>query len=108
MLDRRQTLAGAGAAALALAPTLAHAAPAGTQSEQADAYLDKTLTQQFYENVDRNPELATALGLDKDKRAKLRSKLNDYSLAEADKVRNATNKHYAELQVVKRDDLSLV
>ena len=44
MLDRRQTLAGAGAAALALAPTLAHAAPAGTQSEQADAYLAKGST----------------------------------------------------------------
>lgn len=104
MIDRRQTLAGAGAAALALTPQLARAV---TQAEAADAFLDLTLTKQFNDNIDRNPELATALGLDKDKRAKLRFKLNDYSLAEAQKVRDATLSNWTELQAMRREVLSL-
>jgi uncharacterized protein (DUF885 family) len=64
MLLRRDLLAGAGA--LCLTPALAHAAE---QLTTEDVKLDTLLTQQFNDQVDRNPELATSLGLDHGPRA---------------------------------------
>jgi uncharacterized protein (DUF885 family) len=104
MIDRRQTLAGAGAAAIAAQSSLARAS---TPSELFDQKLEEILTTQFNRNLERNPEFATALGLDKGKNAKLRFKLNDYSLAEAERLRRTASDNWADLQTVPRDNLSL-
>ncbi|MBS0296810.1 MAG: DUF885 family protein [Proteobacteria bacterium] len=101
MLDRRELLAGAGATAAALGVSAgAGAAHAQTVSEMADGLLDQMLKKQFEDNIDRNPELATQLGLDKGARAKLKSKLDDRGLAAADKQLEIINKRVDELDTV--------
>ena len=104
MLDRRRVLAGgAGLAALGFA---APGAVAQTVSEMADGQLTIVLKRQFDHNVSLHPERATSLGLDKGPLAKLRSKLNDYSLEAADTERNNTIQNLNSLKLFNRDQLS--
>ena len=76
MLDRRQLLA-TGAAAVALPFAPGARAAASPQSARLTALLDAF----FQENLERQPEDATQLGLDKGKNAGLKSKLEDVSTA---------------------------
>jgi len=102
MLDRRELLAGAGATAVALGVTTlgADAAQAQTYSEMADGLLDQMLKKQFEDGIDRSPELATTLGLDKGPRAKLKSKLDDRGLVAAEKQLAVIDKRVDELDTV--------
>src|SRR3569833_1721242 len=102
MLDRRELLAGAGASAVALGVTTlgADAAQAQTYSEMADGLLDQMLKKQFEDGIDRSPELATTLGLDKGPRAKLKSKLDDRGLVAAEKQLAVIDKRVDELDTV--------
>ena len=75
-MDRRTFLA-AGAATIALAHTSTQAfAAAG----DADAALDRFLSQDFEHRLDRSPEQVSSLGLDKGPRAAQKSELADRSL----------------------------
>ncbi len=75
MLDRRQLLsAGASAAALVLAPG---AQAAAGESARLTAMLDTF----FQEGLERQPENATELGLDKGANAALKARLEDVSAA---------------------------
>jgi len=71
MIDRRRLLLTAAAGA-----GLAAAGPAFARSE-ADDRLDAILSRWFDEDVDKSPETATNLGLDRGERAHLSSKLSD-------------------------------
>ncbi len=73
-LDRRSFLATTAGAALAAAT------PALAQGSE-DARLRAQLDAMFETLVDESPRLATSLGLDKDRRAPLKSQLDDNSLA---------------------------
>ncbi len=74
-LDRRTFLATtAGAALLTAAPALA-------QAGSEDAKLRAQLDAMFEALVDDSPRFATSLGLDKGKRAALKSQLDDNSIA---------------------------
>ena len=86
MLNRRHLMLSAAGAGLVGA--LPMGVSARVQSQQ-DAALDALLTEWFYDGVERNPTLATSLGIDKDNRAHLAGELADISLAarQADKAR---------------------
>jgi uncharacterized protein (DUF885 family) len=101
MLHRRDLLAGVGA--LCLAPTVARAA--GPETPE-DVKLDTLLTRQFNETVDRNPELATSLGLDKGGRAPLRFKLADRSPERVAQERAEVSRRLRELEGIDRTRLS--
>ncbi|WP_420471618.1 DUF885 domain-containing protein [Brevundimonas sp. FT23042] len=73
-MDRRRLLITAAAGAGLAASGAALAAP-----RDADAELDALLQVWFDEDVDRSPESATNLGLDRGARAGLSGKLSDYS-----------------------------
>jgi uncharacterized protein (DUF885 family) len=104
MLDRRRVLAGgAGLAALSLG---AAPAVAQTVSEMQDGQLIILLKKQFDKNVEEHPELATRLGRDKGPLAKLRSKLDDYSLSGAAAERETTVERWNQLKGLNRDYLS--
>ena len=78
-MDRRTFIASSGAAALAAtlpAPILAQ--PAGS----GDAELNALFERIFQELVQRSPELATSLGLDKSANAGLKGRLTPRTLAE--------------------------
>ena len=105
MLLRRDLLAGAGA--LCLAPCLAPAlARAGEELTTEDVKLDTLLTQQFNDAVDRNPEMATSLGLDHGKRAPLRRKLADRSPERVAQERVDAVRHLHDLKLIARAKLS--
>ncbi len=72
-MDRRQFLATSGAAALAGQSSLAQAAVARRATGPGDARIDALFDGIFNARVDRSPELATSLGLDKGARAGLKS-----------------------------------
>jgi len=74
MLDRRRFLATAASAAMVPALPVRAAAP-------ADARVELTLAAIAEEMLRDHPENATTLGLDKDARAGLKSRLSDRSLA---------------------------
>jgi uncharacterized protein (DUF885 family) len=74
MIDRRRLLITAAAGAGLAASGTAFAAP-----RDADAALDTLLQGWFDEDIERSPEQATNLGLDRGERAHLSSKLSDRS-----------------------------
>ncbi len=87
-MNRRDLLAGAaGVAGLALAARSAAAQPAASASPQLSAVFDAIMK----ENLDRSPEFATSLGLDKGARAGQKALLDDRSVSawEGDKRRTA-------------------
>ena len=83
-MNRRSFIASAGA--LALGTTLSACATINPKASAAqrnaeDARLRTLLDRFFYQRLERNPESATGLGLDKGERAHLRGRLSDYSAA---------------------------
>src|SRR3546814_8604719 len=60
----------------------------------------------FYGRLEDSPERATGLGLDKDERAHLRSRLSDYSAAGEARALARSKAELAELRSVDRDRLS--
>jgi uncharacterized protein (DUF885 family) len=72
-MDRRQFLATTGAVALAGQSSLTQAAVAKRATAPGDARIDALFDGIFNARVDRSPELATSLGLDKGARAGLKS-----------------------------------
>ncbi|WP_298331202.1 DUF885 family protein [Asticcacaulis sp.] len=101
MLNRRALLV-TGAAAATFAATGAHATSDPATAKTLNALFDAI----FNENVDQSPTLATSLGLDKDARVGLKSKLNDASEAEAHKGIARAEKNLAALKAIPRDKLS--
>lgn len=101
MLNRRALLV-TGAAAATFAATGTHAASDPATAKTLNALFDAI----FDENVDQSPNLATSLGLDKDARAGLKSKLNDASEAEALRGIARAEKNLAALKAIPRDKLS--
>ncbi len=101
MLRRRDLLASAaGASALAATPTFA------AEATSEDARLDAMLSRHFNENLDRSPENATNLGLDKGARAPLRWRLKDRSLDETAREKALVKARWAELQTIDRAKLT--
>lgn len=98
--DRRSFLAStAGAALLTAAPALAQA---GSEDIRLRAMLD----QMFEMQVDESPRRATSLGLDKGKRAALKSQLDDNSLAARAQRLERTRGRVKQLQTIDRSKLS--
>ncbi|HXA37612.1 MAG TPA: DUF885 family protein [Phenylobacterium sp.] len=98
--DRRGFLASsAGAALLTAAPALA-------QGGSEDAKLRAMLDRMFEAQVDESPRRATSLGLDKGKRAALKSQLDDNSLEARAQRLERTRARMKELLTVDRTKLS--
>lgn len=102
MLDRRQLLAAAAAAALS--PLSVRAQSAGGTAE--DARLLALFDAQMAENMRRRPEGATQLGLDKGPDAALRFKLSDNSEAGRQTDRAANADQLRRLEAIDRTALS--
>ena len=81
-------------------------AQAGAQAGPADAKLASVMDRMFYNFIDTTPEFATVLGLDKGPRAALKSKLSDYSRAEAARQLGVAKGFQAELKAIDRASLS--
>ncbi|HZZ33067.1 MAG TPA: DUF885 family protein [Phenylobacterium sp.] len=98
--DRRSFLAtSAGAALLSAAPALA-------QTGSEDTRLRAMLDQMFETQVDESPRRATSLGLDKGKRAALKSQLDDNSLQARAQRLERTRGRMKQLQTIDRSKLS--
>src|SRR5690606_24435575 len=96
MLNRRILMlsaAGAGLVAALPVSVLAQSAAA-----QADGVLDALLTGWFEDNVDRNPTMATSLGIDRGGRAHLAGKLGDRSLEAAAQDRTRARERWAQIR----------
>ncbi len=100
-MDRRQFMAGAGAAALA-STSVAQVAPGAP----ADARLRGMLDRFFYDRLDDSPESATSLGADTGSRAALRSQLSDRSAAGRARELARAKAERVELRRVDRTALS--
>ena len=100
-MDRRQFMAGAGAAALA-STAVAQVAPGAA----ADAQLRTLLDRFFYDRLADSPEGATSLGLDTGPRAALRSQLSDRSAAGRARELCRARAERAELRRIDRARLS--
>src|SRR5690606_32875414 len=98
-LDRRSFLATAAGAALATAT------PALAQGGE-DARLRAQLDQMFETLVDQSPEFATQLGLDNGRRAGLKAKLDDNSLADKARRLEQTRAWVKALKAIERAKLS--
>ncbi len=98
--DRRRFLATTAGAALVTA------APAMAQSGSEDAKLRMMLDQMFESQVDESPRRATSLGLDKGRRAALKSQLDDNSLEARAKRLERTRARAKELHTIQRAKLS--
>jgi len=99
-LDRRGFLAtSAGAALLTAAPALA-------QTGSEDAKLRAKLDAMFETLVDDSPRMATSLGLDKGRRAALKSKLDDNSLAAKTRRLERSRGWVKDLKAIDRTKLS--
>ena len=106
MLDRRQMLsAGASAAALALAPAANAAAKAAAPSPDA-VKLTAMLDAFFQEGLERQPESATELALDKGANAGLKARLEDVSTAGMAAEKAANLSILARLKTVDRSKLT--
>ncbi|HEX2592489.1 MAG TPA: DUF885 family protein [Rhizomicrobium sp.] len=101
MLDRRQLLGTAAAAAA----TLALQKPALAESDEASK-LNALFDAFFQENLRLNPEGATLLGLDKGANADLRSKLSDESAAGVAAEKALNTDQLARLKTIDRAKLS--
>lgn len=102
-IDRRELMAGLGAAVACVAgPAWAQpgASPAGK-----DAQLDAMLMRQFEQDLQRNPTMATSLGLDTGARAALRASFPDWSSAGRSAQRALNAAHLAELRALGRAGL---
>ena len=99
-LDRRQMLLAAGSAAALAGPAIAQT-PSGPEGERLKALLDAF----FHEQLLRNPEQASNLGLDKGDLAFLRSKLKDRSAAGLTEDRAALRDRLARLKAIDRSKL---
>jgi len=106
MLDRRQLLStGASAAALAIAPVANAAARAVARSPDA-VKLTAMLDAFFQEGLQRQPENATELALDKGANAGLKAKLEDVSTAGMAAEKAANQSILARLKTVDRRQLT--
>ncbi len=103
-MDRRTFIASSGAAALAA--TLPGPALAQPRAGSGDAALNALFERIFQQQVQRSPELATSLGLDKDSNAGLKSRLAPRTLAERARILAQTKEALAELAAVDRRTLS--
>ncbi len=103
-MDRRTFIASSGAAALAA--TLPAASLAQPRAGSGDAALNALFERIFQQQVQRSPELATSLGLDKDSNAGLKSRLAPRTLAERARILAQTKEALAELAAVDRRTLS--
>ena len=100
-VNRRELLAGSGAAALCLAlPARAQ------QGNAADARLHALLTAQFEAQLARDPTQATSLGIDTGARAALRSRFPDWSVAGREAARREIRSHLTALRALGRAGLS--
>ncbi|MET3528267.1 DUF885 domain-containing protein [Phenylobacterium koreense] len=98
-IDRRAFMTGAAGVALAAAT------PALAQGSE-DAKLRALLDRMFEEQVDESPERATSLGLDRDARAALKSRLDDYSDAGRAQRLERTRARVGALKAIDRNGLS--
>ncbi|MDE1146802.1 MAG: DUF885 family protein [Azospirillaceae bacterium] len=106
MFNRRQFLATSSAAAL-MAPGLsAFARAADAPATGAGASLTALLDTFFEEDLQRRPEAATQMGLDKGANAGLRARLGDRSPAGTAAEREATASHMRRLAGIDRRALS--
>jgi uncharacterized protein (DUF885 family) len=103
-LDRRTFIASSGAAALAA--TLPATALAQRSAGSGDAALNALFERIFQQQVQRSPEQATSLGLDKESNAGLKSRLSPRTLAERARVLAQNKEALAELAAVDRRSLS--
>jgi uncharacterized protein (DUF885 family) len=102
-LDRRTFIASSGAAALAAGlPAAVLAQPAGS----GDAALNALFERIFNEAVQRSPELATSLGLDKGENAALKGQLSPRTLAERRRQLAQVKQALADLDAVDSSALS--
>jgi uncharacterized protein (DUF885 family) len=103
-LDRRTFIASSGAAALAAAsfPKAILAQPGGS----GDAELNALFERIFQQLVQRSPELATSLGLDKGANAGLKSRLTPRTLAERARQQAQIGEALASLAAVDKSALS--
>ncbi|MFN3815426.1 DUF885 domain-containing protein [Brevundimonas sp.] len=101
MIDRRRLLLTAAAGgALCAAPALARV------SQDADARLDGLMAQRFEESLERSPERATSLGLDRGDKAHLASRLTDASPEAVEASRARVVREWEELQAFDTAGLS--
>ena len=101
MIDRRQLVAGVGAASL-----LSTSAIGAQPDSPAAAKLNSLLDDFMQQNLRRSPETATELGLDKGALAAEKSLLNDRSLAEVAREKAETLQRQAAMASVDRKALS--
>ncbi len=107
MLDRRDLLLSVAATAIA-APTIGlfGASPARASDADEVAKLNALFDTFAAEFMQRTPERATRLGLDKGDLAPLKSKLADRSLAAVEKDRQDTKRRLAQLKTIDRKKLT--
>jgi uncharacterized protein (DUF885 family) len=103
-LDRRTFIVSSGAAALAA--TLPATALGQRRAGSGDAELNALFERIHQQDVQRSPELATRLGLDKGANSGLKSRLNPRTLAERNRVLAQTREALADLAAVDRRALS--
>jgi uncharacterized protein (DUF885 family) len=105
--NRRDVIAGAGAlAAVAALPACTRTAPKTASSPAADANVSRILGEVAEDLLAEYPENATALGLDKEARAALKSRLTDRSLAGQRRLAANASARLSKLQRIDRAPLS--
>jgi uncharacterized protein (DUF885 family) len=99
-MDRRAFLSSGAAAAVAVS------LPARALAQSGDAALNALFDQIFADTLQRSPERATSLGLDKGANAALRRQLSDRTLAENARDTAATKAWIAKLTAISPASLS--
>jgi uncharacterized protein (DUF885 family) len=108
-LDRRSFLASASAASVfALVPEAlrAQTVAAGGATNPADAQLNSLFDKVFAQTLQRSPELATSLGMDKGANAALKHRLTDQSAAGKATARTELKQAIAAIRAVDPASLS--